>query len=149
MLFIANYTMHLYIIQYYFVNCDRIMQGRRSHLKSEGAQGGGVLFFRATFYCFFGRFGKMIYLVNLKKWGGSSPLCPPLYAAPVLMYKMGHKPFFFSYCWQKEKWKKKLSNQSAVFVVKRIKSYSHLCFYYNNILQQILCSLGSKRTVFL
>ena len=62
----------------------RYRQGRRSRLKSEGAQGGGT-FFRATFYCFFGRFGKMIYLINLKKWGGAQarPLCPPLYATPA------------------------------------------------------------------
>ena len=44
-------------------------QGRRSHLKSEGAQGGGT-FFRTTFYCVFGRFGKMTYLVDFKKWEG-------------------------------------------------------------------------------
>ena len=30
---------------------------------------GGVLFFRATFYCIFGRFGKVIQFLNLKKWG--------------------------------------------------------------------------------
>ena len=40
----------------------------------------GDTFFRATFYCFFGRFGKMIYLVNLKKWGGG--LKPPAPSAP-------------------------------------------------------------------
>ena len=28
----------------------------------------------------------MIYLANLKKWGGSSPLCPSLYAAPGAAY---------------------------------------------------------------
>ena len=56
-------------------------QGPRSPLKSEGAQGG--TFFRATFYCGFGRFGKMTYLANLKKWGAQAPpLCPPSYAAP-------------------------------------------------------------------
>ena len=56
-------------------------QGRRSHLKSEGAQGG--TFFCANFYCVFGRFGKMTFSVNLKKWGGSSPLCPPWCVAPA------------------------------------------------------------------
>ena len=48
--------------------------------KVRGLRGG--TFFRATFYCVFGRFGKMTYLVNLKKWGGSSPLCPPWCGAP-------------------------------------------------------------------
>ena len=51
-----------------------------------GGSGGGGTFFRATFYCIFGQFGKVIHLVNLKKWGGSSPLCPSLYAAPERHY---------------------------------------------------------------
>ena len=51
----------------------------------------GGTFFRATFYCLFGRFGKLTHLVNLKKWGGSSPLCPPLYATPDAKYaQMSH-----------------------------------------------------------
>ena len=61
-------------------------QGRRSHVKSEGAQGG--YFFSCNFLLLFGRFGKMIYLVNLKKWGGSSrapsaPPCTPLLSVRV------------------------------------------------------------------
>ena len=61
-------------------------QGRRSHLKSEGAQGG--TFFRATFYCIFGRFGEVTHLVNFKKWGGSSlaPSAPP--CAPPLIHSL-------------------------------------------------------------
>ena len=50
-------------------------QGPRRPLKSEGAQGG--TFFRATFYCVFGRFGKLTHSVNFKKWGGGAQ-APPL-----------------------------------------------------------------------
>ena len=54
----------------YAVKVDNVMkvlytlhQGPRGHLKSEGAQGG---FFRATFYCIFGRFGGVTHLALVR-----------------------------------------------------------------------------------
>ena len=60
--------------------------------KVRGLRGG--TFFRATFYCVFGRFGKVTHLVNFKKWGGSSP--PPL---PLLVRGPWHNdlwPYLYS-----------------------------------------------------
>ena len=55
-------------------------QGRRSHLKSEGAQGG--YFFWCNFLLSFWAIWENDLFSKSQKVGGSSPLCPPLYAAP-------------------------------------------------------------------
>ena len=56
-------------------------EGQLSLSKSAGL--GGYYFFGISFYCIFGRFGKMTHLVDLKKCRGSSPGCPGLCAAPA------------------------------------------------------------------
>ena len=63
-----------------------IPRGGGAIWKVRGLRGG--TFFRATFYCIFGPFGKMTHLVNFKKWGGSSlaPSAPP--CAPPLIHSL-------------------------------------------------------------
>ena len=60
-------------------------QGRRSHLKSEGAQGGD--FFSCNFLLLFWAIWKNDLFSKSQKVGGAQapgPLCPPLYAAPAM-----------------------------------------------------------------
>ena len=58
-------------------------QGRRSHLKSEGAQGGGY-FFSCIFLLHFWAIWKNDPFSKSQKVGGlkPGPPCPSLYAAP-------------------------------------------------------------------
>ena len=58
-------------------------QGPRSPLKSEGAQGG--YFFSCNFLLLFWAIWKNDLFSKSQKVGGSSPLCPSLYAAPDIM----------------------------------------------------------------
>ena len=44
-----------------------LYRGGAAIYEVRGLRGG--TFFRATFYCIFGQFGKVTHLVNLKKWG--------------------------------------------------------------------------------
>ena len=74
---------HIRKMMFKFVQCSIkrcSTRGDAAIWKVRGLRGG--TFFGATFYCVFGRFGKMTYLVNLKKWGAQAPSAPPLYAAP-------------------------------------------------------------------
>ena len=61
-------------------------QGRRSHVKSEGAKGG--YFFSCNFLLLFWAIWKNDLFSKSQKVGGlkPGPLCPSLYAAPGFMY---------------------------------------------------------------
>ena len=78
----AKWSCHKNCIHSYADEVNEVgdRQGRRSLRKSAGAMGG--TFFGVNFYCIFGRFGKMTYLVNSEKCRGSSPGCPGWCGAP-------------------------------------------------------------------
>ena len=93
------------------LKCNQF-QWRSSLLKSWGLRRG--TFSRATFYCIFGRFGEVIYLVNLKKWGRIIKPHPP---APLVLRPCPKFLIFSEFCQSWQHWLKQyIHSKKALFL---------------------------------